>query len=291
MAELVMLDRFSARGKGYHVALLQSSDMDSQPHYHEYYQVCYVLSGQLIHQQEGRSVPMGAGDAFIVPPGFVHSLHFGSSDTRMYSLAFSTILFQAGFSQSGAFQFLDSLTKENTVRLRVVQGQQQGQLMEGLLKNLLLQQSMPCPEGLSAAPGIVAGIVYILAQNYYEQPQNADKLEGIVHSDSAMLRCVEYIDGHYTRKLSLTELTRKFGLSKSAFCAAFPQITGCPPKKYIAQKRITRAQVLIRSHPEWSLDRIAGEVGYEDSSTFYRNFLKLTGVSPAAYRRSCGTGE
>ena len=57
MAELVTLDRFVAREAGYHLALLHSSAMDSQPHYHEYYQVCYMLSGQLIHQQEGRSVP------------------------------------------------------------------------------------------------------------------------------------------------------------------------------------------------------------------------------------------
>ena len=291
MAELITLDWFGAKRQGYHIALIGSTPMDHHDHYHEYYQVCYVVSGKLIHQQEGRAVPLGAGDAFIVPPGFVHSLHFENEKTMMYSLAFSQSVFQMGFSQSNAFRFLESLAKENAVRLRVVPGQERGRLMEGLLKNLLLQQEINCPTGLSAAPGILAGIVYLLAQSYYAQPQNADKLEGIVHYDNAMQRCVEYIDRNFAQKLSLTELTKRSGLSRSAFCAAFPQFAGMSLRKYIAQKRISRAQVLIRSHPEWSVERIAGEVGYEDSSTFYRNFLKITGVSPTTYRQNCNTAE
>ena len=91
MAELITLDRFHSKQAGYHINFLQKSSMDQKNHYHDYYQVCYVVSGALTHRQEGTALILGAGDAFIVPPGFIHSLHFNNDRTRMYSLAFSTV--------------------------------------------------------------------------------------------------------------------------------------------------------------------------------------------------------
>ena len=57
-----------------------------------------------------------------------------------------------------------------------------------------------------------------------------------------------------------------------------------PLQKYVAQKRIKEAQFLLRSCPEKSISQIAGEVGYNDDSTFYRNFLRISGVSPLQYK-------
>lgn len=285
MAELITLDYLQSRQKDYQIGLLRSSTVDQQAHYHNYYQVCYVVSGELVHRQEGTAVTLGAGDAFIVPPGFIHSLHFYNDRTRMYSLAFEETLFQPGFSKTGASRFLKSLETDDAVRLRVVLDTGRRRLMENLLEGLVYQQEDACPPGLSAAPSITAAVVYLLAQCYYGQPQNAHKLDGLTAYSGDMLHCVEYIDRHYKESLPLRELSKKFGLSQSAFCAVFPQFVGMSLKKYIAQKRITEAQVLIRSHPDWPLNRVGAEVGYEDDSTFYRNFLRVAGVSPSAYRK------
>ncbi len=286
MAELITLDYLGALEKGYHIALLGKTKKDNQSHYHDYYQVCYVLAGEVFHTQEGAAVRMGAGDAFIVPPGFIHSLHFSGDRTRMYSLAFSEQIFRAGFSQSGAFRFLRSLQEEQeSVRLRVHTSDRHRELMEKLLACLTGQQDMDTASALSAAPELALAIVYLLAQCYYLQPQNADKLNAVTAYSGDMRSCVTYIDNHYREKLSLGEVAKQFGISQSAFCSIFPQFAGMPLKKYVASKRVVEAQILIRSHPEWSLERIAGEVGYEEASTFYRNFLKITGVSPSAYRK------
>ena len=85
---------------------------------------------------------------------------------------------------------------------------------------------------------------------------------------------------------SWVELAKQFGISRSTFCSVFPQFTGMPLQKYVAQKRIKEAQILIRSCPEKSISQIALEVGYQDDSTFYRNFLRITGVSPLKYKNN-----
>ncbi len=292
MAEFITLEHFHATSRHYHIYKIGQTKIAHQSHYHNYYQICYVVSGEIIHRQNHDAVTLRSGDAFIVPPNFTHSLHFNNEHTEMYSLSFEQTLFAAGFPQTNAHQFLESLqektavpTKES-VRLRVTLNRSQRRSIESLLECLIRHQEEDCPAGLSAAPSLVASIIYLLAQSYYQQPQNASELDALSNYNGTLLQCVAYIDEHFREPISLNGLTKQFGLSRSSFCSVFPQFTGMPLRKYIAHKRIKEAQILIRTHPNKSLSLIATEVGYHDDSTFYRNFMHITGVSPSQYKIS-----
>lgn len=291
MAEYITLEHFKAGQRHYHIYQIQETKLDHQAHYHNYYQVCYVVSGEIHHQQGNDVVILSSGDAFIVPPGVIHSLHFNNAHTEMYSLAFEESLFAANFSQTNAYQFLAALqtkstaSDRNSVRLRVSLNRNQRRLIENLLDCLIRQQQSDCPPTLSAAPSLTAAIIYVLAQNHYQQPQNTSELDDLSIYNSTLLQCVSYIDQHFQESISLTELCKQFALSRSSFCSVFRQYTGMPLRKYIAHKRIKEAQVLIRSCTEKSISQISTEVGYNDDSTFYRNFLQITGMSPSKYKR------
>ena len=293
MAKQITLEQFQSAHRHYHVYLIQSTALDHQSHYHNYFQVCYVTCGEILHRQEGEAVLLGPGDAFIIPPGFTHSVHFNNTYSEMYSLAFETSLFHTGYTQSNAHQFLTGLQassssqSEDGVRLRVLLDEDQRKSMQSLMDCLLRQQRSDCSAELSAAPSLISSILYLLAQSYYQQPQNAGKLDELFSYNSTLLQCTRYIDQHYNQPLSLVSLSKQFGISRSAFCAVFPQFTGLSLRRYIAQKRIAQAQMLIRSQPDLPLAQIASEVGYEDTSTFYRNFLRIAGVSPSQYRALC----
>lgn len=296
MSRLITLEHFQAEHRRYHIYRVHGSELAHQTHYHNYFQVCYVVCGEIVHRQEGQAVRLGPGDAFIIPPGFPHSLHFESTYSEMYSLVFEESLFHAGFARSNAHQFLaglqtGSVLSGQTVRLRVVLDEGQRTSVLSLLDCLLRQQESDCPAELSAAPSLISCVLYLLAQGYYRQPQNAHRLDELTSYNSTLHQCTRYIDSHYKENISLTGLAKRFGLSRSAFCSVFPQFTGLSLRRYIAQKRILEAQMLIRSRPELSLGQIAAEVGYEDAATFYRNFLRVAGVSPSKYRELCAAGE
>lgn len=290
MAEFITLTWFGAQARHYHVYRIKGSALSHQPHYHNYYQVCFVLRGEILHGQGEGAVTLSAGDAFIVPPGFVHSLHFGNAAAEVYSLAFAEALFSPGFSGSGAFRFMHSLRGEMTeeersnVRLRVMLDGERRKSMQSLLDTLIRQQADACPPELSAAPGIVEAILYLLAQSYYSQPQNRDDLDRLMSYSNTIQQCIAFVNAHYKDPLTSEELARQFGLSRSAFCMVFPRFAGAPLRQYVANKRIEEAQMLIRSHPGRSLSAIGRDVGYVDDVTFYRNFVRVTGLSPAKYR-------
>jgi len=293
MPERVTLENFQAAQRHYHIYRIHSTAVAHLTHYHDYYQVCYVVSGEILHRQGNEVVALQAGDAFIVPPGFTHSVHFNNAYTEMYSLSFSHSLFAPGFPQSNAYQFLASLQtgsaakKSEVVRLRVPLEQSLRQSIEELMKCLIRQQETDCPPGLSAAPSLVASILYLLSQSYYRLPQNAGEYRALADYSGTVLRCIQYVDGHYKENLSAEALAKQYGLSRSVFFSVFPQFAGMPFRKYVAHKRITEAQMLMRAHPEQTISQIAAAVGYEDDSTFYRNFLQITGVTPSKYRSGC----
>lgn len=293
MPELVTLEHFQAAQRHYHIYRIQNTSMADQAHYHDYYQVCYVVSGEILHKQGKDVVALRAGDAFIVPPGFVHSLHFNNAYADIYSLSFAQTLFQPGFSQSNAYQFLLGLQtgaasmESDTVRLRVSLDDPLRQSLVDLMKCLVRQQEILCPLGLSAAPSLVSSILYVLSQSYYQQPQNEQAYRALADYSGAMIQCIRYVDAHYKEPLSPGELAKQYGMSRSVFFSVFPQFAGMPFRKYIACKRIAEAQMLIRTYPDRPISQIADTVGYIDDSTFYRNFLQITGVTPSKYRSGC----
>ena len=121
------------------------------------------------------------------------------------------------------------------------------------MKCLIRQQETDCPQGLSAAPSLVASLLYLLAQSYYRQPHNAGEYHALTDYSGTVLRCIQYVDGHYKDNLSAEALAKQYGLSRSVFFSAFPQFAGMPFRRYVAQKRITEAQMLMHAHPEQTI--------------------------------------
>ncbi len=290
MSNLITLADFHAETAQYYVYKRSESPISHMPHYHDYYQIGYVVSGQVLHSQGNDAVTLNAGDGFILPPGFMHRLRFVDKDTELYCLTFHQSVFQTDFLQSNAFRFLQDLQANydaGTIPLCLTLDTAQCQTLEALFKCLLLQQSADTPAELSAAPSMISAIVYLLAQCYYRDP--GSKRQPWNSADDALLlrRCIAYVDTHYTETLSIEELSKQFGLSRSVLCSAFQQRTGLSLHKYIARKRIQKAQNLIQIYPNLPLSEVADRIGYADSSTFYRNFLRQTGISPAQYRELC----
>lgn len=286
MTDRITLSHFNAAGRQYHIYRIQNSKVAHKPHYHDYFQVCFVTRGEILHGRGSREVVLGPGDAFIVPPGFIHSIRFHNTRSEMYSLSFEPGLLSSMLIHTGLRRFLEDLQSGKTVRLRVMPDQDRRKMLQNLLDCLVLQQQTRCEPELSPAGGIVASILYLLAQSYYSHPENADRA-GLPVPNDAVVECMAYIDRNFRSRLDPEELARQFGLSRSTLCTRFPQVAGMSPGRYIAQKRISEAQLLIRSRPELPLARIGELVGYEDSTTFYRNFLRVAGVAPAKYRQLC----
>lgn len=284
------LDFFNLpQARKYYIHRIDRSLVAEQPHSHDFFQICFVECGLIQHFLDGEPVSLGAGDTFIVPPGCVHKIVFPEKNVSLYSLSFDEALFHAGFPHSHVYHFLtalklDTLDSERIpIRSKVVLDIGRRQTLLGLMEALLREQESTCPDTLTAAGSLVSSVLCILAQGYFLDDANRQRLQDMAQYARTMESCAAYIDAHFTQPLTLDGLARRFALSRSKFSLLFPQYTGLTLKRYIAQKRITYAQMLLQS-TELSVQEIACMAGYEDFSTFYRNFAKITGVPPSTYR-------
>lgn len=290
MANKITLDFFNAQNKHYHIYKISHSEVAEAHHYHDYYQICYVSCGEIIHCQEDKEVHLIKGDAFIIPPQFIHSIKFSPPNSEIYSLSFNEKLFHTYFFYSNVYKFLTALNpktfgeKKVNVRLKVILDKLQQDNIHSLLDCLLRETSSNYPQELNTTAILIAAILCILSQAYFSDPRNQTTFNKIESYSESIERCIQYIDQNFMQSITLGDLTKKFAMSKSSFTLLFSQIAGMPFKQYLNEKRIFQAQALIRLDNTLSFQEISELVGYDDFSTFFRNFVKIAGVSPSQYK-------
>lgn len=94
---------------------------------------------------------------------------------------------------------------------------------------------------------------------------------------------MQYIDAHYSQKISLSELASVAHMSPSYLSHVFSSATGFSLWDYIIAKRIEQAKYLLLSTDRKVLD-IALECGFQNSVHFNKCFRNQTGMTPSVYR-------
>lgn len=99
-----------------------------------------------------------------------------------------------------------------------------------------------------------------------------------------MNRVIDYVRDNIVRNVSLAELAALIGLSPDHFGVAFRTAVGKTPHQFLLHCRVEAAKdMLLRA--ESSLSAIAVDTGFSDQAHFTRVFRRLTGRTPALWRR------
>jgi AraC family transcriptional regulator len=88
-------------------------------------------------------------------------------------------------------------------------------------------------------------------------------------------------------RLSLETLAAEAAASPCHFLRIFEQVVGVTPGQYMLSTRLRHAAVRLRSSDE-PIAAVALDCGFDDLSTFNRQFRRATGMPPGAYRAQRG---
>ena len=99
-----------------------------------------------------------------------------------------------------------------------------------------------------------------------------------------LLRARDLADSRYAEPVTVTDMARSAGLSRSHFSREFRRAFGESPHQYLLTRRLERAAALLRT-TDWPVADICFAVGAGSVGSFTASFSRIFGQSPTAYRR------
>lgn len=117
------------------------------------------------------------------------------------------------------------------------------------------------------------------------------------HSDSLVHKAQNLLQKHMSKDVPMSELARELAVSERTVIRRFNAALGQSPLSYLQGLRIEAARGLLEGS-DLTVEKVAEQVGYLDTSSFSRLFRQKVGYSPGAYRnrflpgrtRSAGDG-
>lgn len=101
--------------------------------------------------------------------------------------------------------------------------------------------------------------------------------------DPRVAHAREIISARLDGRLDVANIAEEVGLSHSRLSHLFKQHTGRSVPAYVEQRRMERAEDLLRMTAR-SVSEVARAVGYDDPLYFSRRFRRRVGTSPRAWR-------
>ena len=239
---------------------------------HSFIKIVYVLSGRGTFYLGRESTEFGAGDVVVVPPGTRNRIEDdATSASSLYIGCVSTSLLE-----------FDSTIIRRLRKGRVLADGHFANRVASLLRRMVYSQDR------DAATRSVAMVIDALRliQLVAERAGDASIRNAEERSDRQLMKTyVQTLRREFFEATTIEAAANSLGLPRRTFTKLFAEQTGKTWLQYVRQLAIQHARERLAS-TELPIPSVAFECGFNDLSTFYRQFKTQVGMSPAKYRAS-----
>lgn len=245
---------------------------------HRFAKIVYVLDGAGSFDIEQGVFDFSAGDVFVVPPGTKNRIR--DSDASPVSLYACCISNRVCDSDPGL---------RNTLKVSHWAQQPRRTLaVASILRRMVLQQDRESPsrpaEMLGEAWRLLGLVVSVASTDDTSKKRTAPH-RGANQDEEVVRQYISELPANFLSAQTIDEAAETCGLSRRVFTRLFREITETTWLSYVRQIAIDHACGLLRN-TNLPIISVAFESGFAELSTFYRQFNKRVGKSPAAYRES-----
>lgn len=242
-------------------------------HWHEFYEVVLVLSGEGTHIFNGSSCPLTKGSVYLLTPADFHELWPAAGQKiELYNLVFSEEMLG---DELGKLLFSvpnDCRASFSGPQLHAIGAE---------FRRLWSEFTEPRPAGDLVIRSTLQRMLVDIGRTCESRGSAADNERG---KQGGIWRALNYIHHHFREPLTLEEVARRAPLSPNYFSECFHRVTGSPFQTYLQAVRLRFAMSLLAAS-DLSVTDVCYASGFNSLSHFDRAFKQKYGRSPRFYRR------
>lgn len=243
------------------------------PHWHDFYELEVILSGEGTAMVNGSIYPVFKGSLFFITPSDFHSFSL-SSPLRLINLTFAPSCIEA-------FNFAEQLSCSGYIACSL-----DDKLTEYFCHIItLIKDEIENKRYLSTQ--YVSNLLSCILITLFRISKNNNPAREL---DSAAQKLLYYVHTHFKEPISLDDIVSFTGYSKVHICRIFKNSLNCTFKEYLTMLRITHAEQLLINSDE-SISDIAYFCGFSSLSRFINVFKSKHMLSPRAFRRQFRDGK
>lgn len=235
------------------------------PGVRDHYLIHLVVAGKGVYQVNGSSYNLQEGDLFLAKPSQL--ITYAADDTDPWEY------YWVGFNGACANKLVQQTPFSD---VSPVHHCKDPQLTRESIYNIYLARG-PEPQ----CEALMTGYLYLfMAQLMKEARESMPNAPS--SSSQYVLAAIKYIQFNYSHDISVDDIAKAVGVSRSHLYRVFMSNVGQSPIDYLTGYRISEACSLLKN-TGLSIAEIAVSVGFFDQFYFSRVFKKVKGVPPSKY--------
>ena len=234
-------------------------------HFHEYYVLGLMEAGERVLSCKGREQLIRTGDVLLLGPGDSHACaQRGGTPMDFRGIAIPA---------EGMLELAERVTgrRELPGFSRVVLRDGEAACRLETFHRLVLED----PPGPGREEEL-RRLLTLLLERWGQPPASGPDRRREVEEACA------FLERHLGERVSLDQLCRRAGLSRSTLLRAFARTKGVTPYRYLENLRVARAGELLEQGIPPA--EVALRTGFSDQSHLTNCFGRFTGLSPGAYQ-------
>jgi AraC-like DNA-binding protein len=242
-------------------------------HWHDFYELAYVVDGQAEHRVNGVPHELFAAGGFLLTPADFHELHAVGDQP----LSYYNVVIDPSLLESRADELFASGLRRPVCAVRDLTGLQDDFVR--LWQEFQWDRPGTVPMRRALLECILIEFGRGCAAQAFNEPAPTTS------NEAGIKRAVLFVDHHFREPLTLAGVAAQAHLSPNYFSERFRNFTGTPFQAYLQQRRLGFARSLLAS-TGLGVTEVCHAAGFNSLSHFGRAYRARYGESPSDFRSS-----
>jgi AraC-like DNA-binding protein len=242
-------------------------------HWHEFYEMEFIISGEGLHTLNGVEYHLQAGDLFLLTPADFHEV-LPNKGTQIK-------LFNIKFPDEVITDELRALFSDTKDVLITQCSNESYNRMKQEFERLYEEYSSPnIGSGIVIRGGIGRVLVDLIRKSC-----NSVHSKTVDRKYTDLQLSLIYMHHHFREPISLADVAEKSHISPNYFSECFHKTVGVSFQSYLQSLRLDFARTLL-AVSQLPVTEVCFACGFNSISHFIRAFKKTYNLSPNAFRKS-----